>query len=103
MFGGESNKDNTKLKLKEVLTAVERDYLKGDGSSGATGPLDMNDNKISKVIDPVADQDVVTKKYMLTQMQETVSENLTSSMKTPKREGSFSPELVVLLSPVNFL
>ena len=58
IFGGKGSKD---LKAKDIDLD---NYLRCHGTNPATGPLNMDDNKISKVIDPVYDQDVATKKYV---------------------------------------
>lgn len=63
-FGGYSKKETPEVDLETVYKVVEEGYFKRDGSSGATGPLNMNDNKISKVVDPEDDQDVATKSYV---------------------------------------
>ena len=72
--------DNNSLVCKAFVDAEisklpkpATDVLKLDGSKAMTGALDMNNNEIKNLKDPVNDQDAATKQYvdngMLTNIQ----------------------------------
>ena len=62
-FGGDTTVEKGQ-DLPKVIKAMEEVFMKRDGSNGASGTLNMNDNKISKVIGPEDGTDVATKKYV---------------------------------------
>ena len=53
---------------KNIIGLTEEEinskYLRKDGINTATGPLNMNNNRISNVIDPIDNQDAATKHYV---------------------------------------
>ena len=56
---------DTKTKDTGVsLTYINNNYVRSDGGTPLSGPLDMRGNTIYKVADPVNPQDVATKEYV---------------------------------------
>lgn len=60
-FGG-----NPEVEEEEthILERVDKDYVRLNGDNTFTGPLDMGENRIVRVGDPIQDDDAVTKKYV---------------------------------------
>ena len=50
--------------LKDSIDSEDRSFLKLDGTRSMTGDLDMGDNSIQKVADPVNADDAATKNYV---------------------------------------
>ena len=56
---------DTKTKDTGVtLTYINNNYVRSDGGTPITGPLDMRGNTIYNVADPVNPQDIATKEYV---------------------------------------
>jgi len=55
IFGGSPN---------DPINKINNDVVLRDGSNTLTGTLDMGVNKISRVVDPVDNQEAATKKYV---------------------------------------
>ena len=45
------------------LTYINNDYIRSDGSTPVSGSIDMRDNTLYNVSNPVNPQDVATKEY----------------------------------------
>ena len=64
------------------------DVLKLDGSKAMTGALDMNNNEIKNLKDPVNDQDAATKKWINTQLGTKASLTYTNTQLAKKLDLS---------------
>ena len=82
-FGGMSIEFN-RSDSEVSITYINNTFLRRDGTKSATGPLNMDTNRISNVVDPLDDQDAVTKrvhKRILLRMDGTKSASGTLNMK----------------------
>ena len=87
--------DNNTLVSKAFVDAeiakipkAATDVLKLDGSKAMTGALDMNNNEIKNLKDPVNDQDAATKKWINTQLGTKASLTYTNTQLAKKLDLS---------------
>ena len=61
---GRDNSIQSNISSGVSVRYVNNNFLRRDGTNNAVGPLNMDSNRISNVVNPVADQDVATKSYV---------------------------------------
>ena len=70
-FGRSAHKRIENISVKGAsLSYINDNFIRNNGTAQMTGVLDMGNNKISNVHDPVDNQDVATKHYVDSNMNE---------------------------------
>ncbi len=67
---------------------INDNFLRKDGTIPATGPLNMDNNRISNVVDPIDEQDVTTKNYVDENMVSKLGDTITGPLKVQDSAGS---------------